>query len=89
MSLHRTFKNGELIQTPDVAIVFEAEAYDLVFDGERALEANHRERSQPWVVRARNKTTKTYGDFGKAQQNFVTFANEPAAYSGEADHRFR
>ena len=33
LSLHRTFKNGKLIQSPDVALQFEAVIHDLVFDG--------------------------------------------------------
>lgn len=74
LSLHRTFKNGKLIQSPDVALQFEAIAYDLVFDGEQVLEANHRDRSRPWIVRANNQNTKTYGDFGKAQLAFLEFA---------------
>lgn len=74
LSLHRTFKNGKLIQSPDVALQFEAIAYDLVFDGEQVLEANHRDRSRPWIVRANNQNTKTYGDFSKAQLAFLEFA---------------
>ena len=74
ISLHRTFKNGKLIQTPDVSLRYEAIAYDLVFDGEQVIEANHRERSRPWVISAKKQTTKTYGDFGKAQISFLEFA---------------
>lgn len=78
VSLHRTFKNGKLIQTPDVALQFEAVAYDLIFDGEQVVEANHRDRSRPWVLRAKNKTTKTFGDFAKAQLTFLEFAKSLA-----------
>jgi len=74
VSLHRTFKNGKLIKTPDVALTYEATTYDLVFDGEQVTEANHRERSRPWVVREVAQTTKTFGDFGKAQITFLEFA---------------
>ena len=74
ISLHRTFKNGKLIYTPDVEIRYEAIAYDLVYDGEIVTEANHRERLRPWVVRAKKQTTKSYGDFGKAQIKFLEFA---------------
>ncbi len=74
LSLHRTFKNGKLIQNPDVALQFEAVTHDLVFDGEQVLEANHRDRSRPWIVRAKNQNTKTFGDFGKAQVAFLEFA---------------
>lgn len=74
LSLHRTFKNGKLIQNPDVALQFETVTHDLVFDGEQVLEANHRDRSRPWIVRAKNQNTKTFGDFGKAQEAFLKFA---------------
>lgn len=78
LSLHRTFKNGKLIQSPDVALQFEAVTHDLVFDGEQLLEANHRERSRPWIIRAKNQNTKTFGDFGKAQVTFLDFAKSLA-----------
>jgi len=74
ISLHRAFKNGKLIQTPDVALQYEAIAFDLVFDGEQFKEANHRERARPWIVSAKKQTTKTYGDFCKAQITFLEFA---------------
>lgn len=86
ISLHRAFKNGKLIQTPDVAIQYEPIAYDLVFDGDQITEANHRARSRPWVVRAKKQTTKTYGDFAKAQITFLEFAKllSPLNASGDA-----
>jgi hypothetical protein len=74
ISLHRTFKNGKLIKTPDVSLNFEAIAYDLVFDGENVVETNHRVRSRPWVLRAKELTTKTLGDFSKAQLAFLESA---------------
>lgn len=78
LSLHRTFKNGKLVQSPDVALQFEATTHDLVFDGEQIMEANHRDRSRPWIVRAKKQNTKTFGDFGKAQVTFLEFAQSLA-----------
>lgn len=74
VSLHRTFKNGKLIQTPDVALSFEAETYDAVFDGEQIVEANRRERSRPWVLRGKNKTTKTFTEVEKAELSLLEWA---------------
>lgn len=74
ISLHRILKNGKLIKTPDVALQFEATTSDLIFDGEQIIETNHRERSRPWIVRAKKQNTKTFGDFGKAQLAFLEFA---------------
>lgn len=73
-SLHRTFKNGRLIQSPDVALQFVPVASDSCFDGEEFYEANIRDRSRPWVVRAKNQRAKTFGDFAKAQSLFLEFA---------------
>jgi hypothetical protein len=74
LSLNRKFKNGKPIKTPDVELQFEAVAYELVFNGDEVVEANHRDRLRPWVIRARDQNTKTFGDFGKAQLTFVEFA---------------
>ena len=81
-SLHRTFKNGKLIQTPDVGLAFEAETYDAVFDGEQIIEANRRQRSRPWIVRGKNKTTKTFADIEKAQLTAYEWAIELSPTSG-------
>jgi hypothetical protein len=76
VSLHRTFKSGKLIQTPDVALSFEAETYDAVFDGEQVIEANRRERVRPWIVRGKKKATKTFGEVRKAELLFLEWATE-------------
>ena len=82
ISLHRTFKNGKLIKTPDVSLNFEAIAYDLVFNGEDIVETNHRDRSRPWVLRAKDHATKTFGDFAKAQLAFLESAKSLAPHGG-------
>ena len=85
ISLHRTFKNGKLIKTADVSLNFEAIAYDLVFDGEDVIEMNHRERSRPWVLSAKDHVTKTFGDFAKAQLAFLESAKSLAPHGGTPD----
>lgn len=82
ISLHRAFKNGKVIQSPDVALQYETTASDLVFDGEAVFETNHRDRARPWVVRAKKQTTKIYGDFGKAQITFLDFAKSLSPLAG-------
>lgn len=74
VSLHRIFKNGNLIQSPDVDLSFEAETYDAVFDGEQVIEANRRVRTRPWIVRGKKLTTKTFADLSKAELTFLEFA---------------
>lgn len=82
VSLHRTFKSGKVIQTPEVDLSFEAEAYDAVFDGEQAIEANRRVRSRPWIVRGKKLTTKTFADVSKAELTFLEFAKQLAPGTG-------
>lgn len=74
LSLHRTFKNGKLVKNPDVAIQFIATISDLVFDGEDVFEANHRDRSKPWLVSAKRHSARSFKDFSKAQLAFLEFA---------------
>ncbi|MGL4768223.1 MAG: hypothetical protein ACRCV6_09140 [Formosimonas sp.] len=85
ISLHRTLKNGKLIKTYDVSLNFEAITYDLVFDGEKVVETNHRERLRPWVLSATNHTTKTFGHFAKAQLAFLEAAKSLAPNGGKFD----
>ncbi len=73
LSLHRTFKNGRLIKTPDVALNFEEFSPDMII-----REENINPRARPWVVRAKNKDTKTFGLFPKAQSLFNELAKELA-----------
>ncbi|OGU21637.1 MAG: hypothetical protein A2580_17370 [Hydrogenophilales bacterium RIFOXYD1_FULL_62_11] len=77
VTLHRTFKNGK-IRTSDVSLQYEEMTFDLIFDGDQVIEANHRKRSRPWIVGGKKQTTKTFGDFGKAQQAFLAFAKSLA-----------
>ena len=78
VSLHRLFKNGKVVQAPDVDLSFEAETYDAVFDGDQVIEANRRVRSRPWIVRGKKLTTKTFADLHKAELTFLEFAKQLA-----------
>ena len=82
ISLHRAFKNGKVIQTPDIAIQYQATDSDLVFDGQQIFETNHRDRARPWIVRTKIHTTKTYGNFGKAQLTFLELAKSLSPLAG-------
>jgi len=72
LSLHRRFKNGTPLKGADVSIDFEEFDYDYVAgeDGEIHKE-NERKRVRPWVVRAKNKDTVTYGKLDKAVALFL------------------
>jgi hypothetical protein len=74
VTLHRTFKNGKLIKTPDVRFQYQELIFDLVFDGDQVIEANHRKRSRPWSVGGKKQTSRAFGDFGKAQRAFMELA---------------
>lgn len=74
VTLHRTFKNGKLINTPDVGLQYQEMTFDLVFDGDQVIEANHRKRSRPWSVGGKKQTSRAFGDFAKAQRAFMELA---------------
>ena len=78
-SLHRRFKNGNPMKGADVSINYEEYAHDLVVDedGEEHKE-NIRKRSRPWVVRAKQMQTATYGELDKAALLFLEQANKLA-----------
>jgi hypothetical protein len=78
VTLHRTFKNGKLINTPDVGLQYQEMTFDLIFDGDKVIEANHRKRSRPWSVGGKKQTSRAFGDFGKAQQAFLALAKSLA-----------
>lgn len=82
VTLHRTAKTGRVLKTPDVALDFEAMTSDTIFDGENVYEANVRERVRPWSVRAKDKTTKTFANFAKAQVQFMEWAKDQAPANG-------
>lgn len=78
VTLHRTFKNGKLINTPDVGLQYQEMTFDLVFDGDLVTEANHRKRSRPWSVGGKKQASRAFGDFGKAQRAFMELARSLA-----------
>lgn len=77
-SLHRTFKNGKLVKSPDVSLRYEPMTFDLIFDGEKMVESNHRKRPRPWVVDAKGSVARAFGDIEKAQQAFLDLAKAMA-----------
>jgi predicted DNA-binding transcriptional regulator YafY len=76
LSLHRRFKNGKPLKGSDVSINFEEFDYDYIAgeNGEIHKE-NERKRVRPWVVRAKNKDTVTYGKLDKAVSLLLEHAN--------------
>lgn len=75
VTLHRTFKNGKLINTPDVGLQYQEMTFDLVFDGDQVTQANHRKRLRPWSVGGKKQTSRA---FGKAQRAFMELARSLA-----------
>jgi hypothetical protein len=74
ISLHRTYKNGKMVNTPDVRLYFEATTCDLLFDGKTVTETNHRDRQRPWTLRVKKQNPKAFGNFVKAQLAFLEAA---------------
>lgn len=77
VTLHRTFKNGK-IRGSDVGLQYEEMIFDLVFDGDKVIQANHRKRSRPWSVGGKNQASRAFGDFGKALRAFMELARSLA-----------
>lgn len=72
ISLHRRFKNGKLLKSPDVSLHFEEYTYDLIFyDEDDIRKENYRKRQRPWTVSAKNKETRTFGNLDKAVHFFI------------------
>jgi hypothetical protein len=76
VSLHRAFKSGKIVKTPVVQLAFEPVSHDSIFDGAEYRQSEPRERSRPWTLRAKGRTTRTFGDQIKAQQAFLELAAE-------------
>ena len=83
LSLHRTFKNGKLIKTPEVSldfdefeISFECTDPNVLWPEDDQMIEVRKARIRPWVVRAKGKDTKTYGSLDPAAAIFLEWANE-------------
>lgn len=74
LSLHKTFKNGRLINKSEVSLKYEEFTCDLLVDPETGIitEENIRKRERPWTLRATKMTTKTYTKLDKAIEVFLT-----------------
>ena len=85
LSLYRIQKNGQVLKSPDVSLSFVRDTYDSLVDLDTwtTYEANHRERSRPWVVAAKRETTKAYSDHMKAQRVFLDLATSKAVMRGK------
>lgn len=73
LSLHKTFKNGRLINKSEVSLQYEEFACDFVVDAEtgKINAENIRKRERPWTLRATKMTTKTYSKLDKAIEVFL------------------
>lgn len=61
ISLHRKFKNGRLIKSPEVGIYYEDIRYDEFYDPERdEFISTGIKRQKPYVVSAKKENTRSY-----------------------------
>jgi len=76
LSLHRIWKNGKPHKGSDISLDYEEYTYDLVvdMDGEEH-EENLRKKTRPWVVRGKNKNTRTFGKLDAAAKVFIEWAD--------------
>ncbi len=79
VSLHRKFKNGKPMIGSDVSLNFEEFTSDLgVDESGNEFEENVRKRVRPWVVRGKNKDTKTFSSLDGALLIFLLWAQQIA-----------
>lgn len=88
ITLHRRFKNGKLIKTPDVQIYYEECSFDLVMGlDEEIREENFRKKTRPYGVRAKNFDTKTFGKLDKAVTVFMEQAEKLSPVRKQEYHK--
>jgi predicted DNA-binding transcriptional regulator YafY len=80
LSFHKIYKNGKIMKRKEVSLEYEKFAYDFFVNPETAEITceNERVRERPWIVRAVKHKTKTYGNFDKAVENFLNYAEKLA-----------
>ncbi len=80
LSVHRKFKTGRVVKSPEVELYYEEFSYDLVLMDNGSFErTNVRPRSRPWGVRAKKFNTKTFGKLDSAAKIFFELADERSA----------
>jgi len=75
ISLHRRFKNGQPLKSPDVSLYYEEYIYEyyIDLDGKEYKEAKNRRR--PWIVRAKGYYVGSYINLDRAVDSFINQAN--------------
>ncbi len=76
LGLHRRRKNGSVLKTPDVLLAFWAYANQPIFDDDDAALAHESSLIGRWVLRAKDKPSKSFAEPAKAQLAFLEFARE-------------
>lgn len=76
LSLHRRWKNGKPHKGSDVSLDYEEYTYDLVVDMDgKEHQENLRKKTRPWIVRGKNKNTRTFGKRDAAADVFIEWAD--------------
>jgi hypothetical protein len=76
LSLHKRWKNGKPHKGSDISLDYEEYTYDLVVDMDgKEHEENLRKKTRPWIVRGKNKNTRTFGKLDAAAEVFIELAN--------------
>lgn len=78
-SLHRYFKNGKPRKGADVLLCFEEFDFSVGFDEQgNFIEEKMGKRQRPWVLRADDQITRTFGSLDKAATAFLKTAEKLA-----------
>lgn len=79
LSLHRRRKSGVPLKGSDVELVYEQYTSDgITYIGDERLQVNPRLRLRPYTLRAKGKTTESFGSVEQAAPTFLLYANELA-----------
>lgn len=75
LSLHRCFKNGKIIKSPDASLSFHLYRDDEYFDGEKFVKpAVPTLRKHPYTVRTKGGATRSFGRLDRAIESFMESA---------------
>jgi hypothetical protein len=75
LSLHRRFKNGKMIKSPDASLSFQRYRDDEYFDGEDFVKPEVPTlRKYPYTIRGKHAATKSFGKLDRAVEKFMESA---------------
>ena len=69
--IFKKFKNGNPMKTPFISIDFEEFSNDYTFNQYFDKKETEKRKTRPWVLRIKDKTTRTYSSLNTCAQQFL------------------